>query len=102
MTNIFVLALLYSDSPIPKSNAQANANLSSILHEVRGTSQLEVRVGYFGYCVRRPNIGWICSSDGQALLEQFGPDQDPLNLLWIANRFQSDTVFTGLMYVLSK
>lgn len=97
MTGIYVLDLSYSNGTAPSSNTQANANLSGILTAAKGGSRLEVRAGYFGYCVRDARVNWICSSDGPALLDQFGPDQDPLNIIWTMNQFQSRALFSGLM-----
>ena len=97
MTGIYVLELAYSNGTAQSSNTQANANLSGILRAARGASKLEIRAGYFGYCVRDAGVSWICSSDGAALLDQFGPDQDPLNIIWTMTQFQSRVLFTGLL-----
>ena len=98
MTGIYVLHLAYSNGTAPSSNTQANTNLSGLLTAAKGASRLEVRAGYFGYCVRDAGVNWICSSDGAALLDQFGPDQDPLNIVWTMNQFQSRVLFSGLMW----
>lgn len=96
MTNISVLEFAYSNGTVPASNTQANANVSVALQAIKGASRIYVRAGYFGYCVRTAGVSWLCSSNGAALLEQFGPAQDPLNIIWMATRFQSDVLFTGL------
>ena len=98
MTNIHVLQLAYSNGTIPSGNTQANTNLSSVLQGFKGISRLQTRTGYFGYCVRSAGVSWLCSGDASALLDQFGPAQDPLNIIWAATRFQDDVLFSGLMY----
>jgi hypothetical protein len=99
MTNIYVLELAYSNGTTPAGNTQANANISSMLSTAKSDARLQIRTGYFGYCVRSAGVSWLCSSDAAGLLEQFGAEQDPLNIIWTVTRFQDEVLFTGLMQV---
>jgi hypothetical protein len=53
MADIFVLELAYNNGTAPRSNLQANFDLNEVLSTMKGSSRLKIRVGYFGYCVRR-------------------------------------------------
>lgn len=61
-----------------------------------GNAQLEVRVGYFGLCVNNGG-SFLCSNNATALAEQASIDQDPLNLIWVAETFKNSIVFPYLL-----
>lgn len=56
-----------------------------------------MRVGYFGICVTPDGGGFLCSNNATALAEQINIDQDPLNLIWVAQTFKDAVVFPYLM-----
>jgi exonuclease-1 len=60
---------------------------------------MEVRVGYFGICMGPVSGGdnFVCSSNATALSSLLRPDQDPLNLIWVASTFKDAVVFPYLM-----
>jgi len=58
---------------------------------------LEVRVGYFGLCITPDGHSYLCSNNATLLAEQISLDQDPLNLIYIANTFKNDVVFPYLL-----
>jgi hypothetical protein len=60
---------------------------------------LQVRVGYFGLCVNPDGSGnsWLCSNNATALAYHVSVDEDPLNLIWVANRFQETLVISYLL-----
>lgn len=96
MTNIYVLGFSYINST-PSDLSPIGRNLSQTLSGMKGSAQLEVRTGYFGMCVRQRGIVWLCSSDANGLAQQFGPDNDPLDLIGTAARFKDDVIFSGLL-----
>lgn len=94
-----MLEITYGNSFLPPDGIQTNNNLSSMLRSMKANATLDVRVGYAGMCVRESDVSWICASDSKPMLKQFGPDRDPLNLIWIAHEFRSKAIFPGFMYV---
>lgn len=107
MTGIYILELKYaassssssSSAAAPSSAAQGNSTLTSVFATAATHATLKTRTGFFGMCAQGDGAIWICSSDGPALLAQFGAHKDPLNLIWITHQFQSTVVFSGFMYV---
>ncbi|KAF1815827.1 hypothetical protein P152DRAFT_411020 [Eremomyces bilateralis CBS 781.70] len=99
MIGIYVLGIRYAKVSSASSDSQANPSLVSTIYSVQGNATLDVRVGYFGICVRQSGVAWVCSSSGPALVEQVGADRDPLNLIWLADRFKSDTLFSGFIFL---
>jgi hypothetical protein len=57
----------------------------------------EVRVGYFGICWTADGSSYLCSNNATSLVGGVGPDQDPLNLVWIAQTFKDAVVFPYLL-----
>ncbi|KAJ4357035.1 hypothetical protein N0V95_002841 [Ascochyta clinopodiicola] len=96
MTNVYVLGVKYVNSTEISPNPLAQS-LSVVLNDHKGSSQLEVRAGYFGMCVRQRGIIWICSRDTDSLAEQVGFDNDPLNLIGTVSRFRDGVLFSGLL-----
>ncbi|KAH4080810.1 hypothetical protein HBI38_228650 [Parastagonospora nodorum] len=96
MTNIYILGMSYANSTHqsmgPNRQSQFNA-----LQSLRGTAQLEVRVGYFGMCVRQQSILWLCTSDASLLTQEIGAMNDPLDLIGAASSFKDDVLFSGVM-----
>lgn len=70
----------------------------SAIGNIVGAANIEVRVGYFGLCVNNGG-SWLCSNNATALADQASIDQDPLNLIWVANTFKDAVVFPYLMLV---
>jgi hypothetical protein len=98
MTNVYVLGLSYTNST-PANLDPAQKILSTTLSDLKGSSELEVRAGYFGMCVRQRGIVWLCSSDHRGLAEQIGPENDPLNLIGAAAKFKDDVLFSGILFM---
>ena len=98
MTNIYILGLSYTNST-PSNLSPIMRNLSDTLNSFKGSSQLEVRAGYFGLCIRQRGVVWLCSSDADGLAQQIGPENDPLNLIGAAANFRSDVIFSGLLFM---
>lgn len=63
---------------------------------------MEVRVGFFGICISPDNGAFICNANATALAEIVTVDQDPLNVIWLAERFKDTVVFPYLMWVLPR
>ncbi|KAH7396133.1 Ca2+ regulator and membrane fusion protein Fig1-domain-containing protein [Pyrenochaeta sp. MPI-SDFR-AT-0127] len=98
MTNIYILGLSYTNSTPSNLNA-ITQNLSETLNGFKGSAHLEVRIGYFGMCVRQRGIVWLCSSDTEGLAQQIGSENDPLDLIGTASKFKSDVLFSGLLFM---
>ncbi|KAL5048428.1 hypothetical protein BDW71DRAFT_205545 [Aspergillus fruticulosus] len=69
--------------------------------DVSSTGNLEVRVGYFGFCVTSTSInsdeGWICERKAGDLARRIDADWDPLNLLAIADNFKDEVILSVII-----
>lgn len=84
MNDIYILGLRYG------SGADVDNEVSS---------QLKVRVGYFGICAQRNvETQWFCASGEQGIKSViFESDADPLGIIEIGAHFRKDVVFSGLL-----
>lgn len=98
MTNIYLFGLSYANSTSEGFN-EVTRNLAETLSTYKGASQLEVRAGYFGLCVRQNGVLWFCSSDANGLALQIGLRNDPLNLIGAASKFREEVIFSGLLFM---
>lgn len=102
--NIYLISLSYQKTPASTSDNSSlvNPTLTSTFGALTNNTLLEVRAGYFGICVKGGNDQalWLCGSDTAKIARQFQPQQDPLNLIWVATRYKNGIVFSGLMYLL--
>jgi hypothetical protein len=96
MTNVYVMGLSYTNST-PSNLSPIGKSLSSALNKSKGSTQLEVRTGYFGICVRQRGVVWICSSDANGLAQQIGPENDPLDLIGAGAKFKDNVLFSGVL-----
>jgi hypothetical protein len=96
MTNVFILGLSYTNST-PSDLDSNGRGLPATVNEFKGDSQLDVRAGYFGMCVRQRGVVWLCSSDAVGLAVQIGQENDPLDLIGAAAKFKDDVIFSGLL-----
>lgn len=96
MTNIFVLALSYRNSTLEDAGSTQRA-ISETLNQLAISARLEVRIGYYGLCVRQNGVVWLCSSDAHGLQEQIGSNNDPLGLIKAGSQFKDDVLFSGLL-----
>lgn len=72
--------------------------MGTIADQVGPDATLTVRVGYFGICLSlNHSKGFVCSDSVQYLAGQLTPAQDPLNLIWQAQRLKNDILFSPLM-----
>ena len=88
--------LTQNSRPVP-STAQANFGVHTAISNIVGRAQMEARVGYFGICVNPDGGAWLCSNNATVLANQVSMDQDPLNLIWLAEQFKDMIVFPYLM-----
>jgi hypothetical protein len=72
---------------------------SGPIKTIVGHAMLEVRVGYFGVCVTQDGTSFLCSNNATALAQNINIDQDPLNLIWVAQTFKDAVVFPYLLSV---
>ncbi|PMD51401.1 uncharacterized protein K444DRAFT_601714 [Hyaloscypha bicolor E] len=104
MNNVYLLSLSYASTPSHQDAVQVNPSISTTFANLTTPAPaLEVRVGYMGFCMPDSTGDWICSRHAKSLAKTINNTHtsssgDPLNLLWIANNFQSQIVFDGLIF----
>lgn len=72
---------------------------------MKNTRDIEIRMGYFGFCLINGHTrATDCSGDLRMLAaivqdtsSAEGTTPDPLNLLWLAKIFHEDTIIGALM-----
>lgn len=111
MSNVYLASFSYANDSSPTSHYdsdQVNPSIFSTFENLisaNGTtiSTLEIRVGYLGFCMPDFAGNWICSRDASSFVEIINSTEstsgDPLNILWIAKNFQTQIIFSGLLYV---
>jgi hypothetical protein len=84
MSSIYVLGLQYNTSAGTESNV---------------TTQLQMRVGYFGLCAQRNvETQWFCARGGQGIRSVIvGSNEDPLDIIKAGANFKNDVLFSGLL-----
>jgi len=95
--NIFLISFYYSSYTPTYSPTQVDPDIVTAIANIVGTAQLEVRVGYFGICMNADGGSWLCSNNATALAERIGVQQDPFNLVWVAQTFRDMVVFPYLL-----
>jgi hypothetical protein len=93
------MSLFYQNHNPTTSTAQLNPALLPKLANITSQANLEVRVSYFGVCVREAGKSWSCSSNPSVIASGIDSRADPLNLIWIAGRFRSQIVTSIPLYV---
>ena len=96
ITDIFLISFYYQSYTPTFNTAQVDPAVVSAIKNIVGGAQLEVRVGYFGICVN-PGGSFLCSNNATSLAAQTSIDQDPLNLIWVAETFKNSVVFPYLL-----
>ncbi|KAI9822283.1 MAG: hypothetical protein M1827_000001 [Pycnora praestabilis] len=97
--NIYLISLYYQSYPPTFDPSQVDPGVSAAIANIVGRAQLEVRVGYFGICINPDGGAFLCSNNASSLASQVSVDQDPLNLIWVANTFKDNIVFPYLIIV---
>ena len=95
--NIFLISLYYKSYPPIFDASQVDPGVTTAIANIVGQAELEVRVGYFGICINPDGGSFLCSNNASSLATQVSVDQDPLNLIWVANTFKDNIVFPYLM-----
>jgi ABC-type uncharacterized transport system auxiliary subunit len=102
LRDLYLLSFSYTGSATTVAdNTMTSSNVSLAIAGLAGNgAALQVRVGYFGYCLVHGAVT-TCSTDADSLaaLLQGAGWSDPLNLLYVAKSFHNDTIFSGLMSV---
>lgn len=93
---IYLISLYYQGYTPTYDPAQVDPGVTAAIANIVGQATLEVRVGYFGICVDADG-SFLCANNATALAEQVSIDQDPLNLIWVAETFKNEIVFPYLM-----
>lgn len=96
---IFLLSVSYQKSTPTLDPAQVDYSVHTAISNIVCDAQLQVRVGYFGLCVNPDGSGnsWLCSNNATTLAYHISADQDPMNLIWVANRFKETLVISYLL-----
>lgn len=76
---------------------QVDPGVTAAIANLVGAAQLEVRVGYFGICITPDGGSFLCSNNATLLAQQLSIDEDPLNLIWVAETFKDSVVFPYLL-----
>lgn len=97
--SIFLINLWYDRSSPQYDPAQVDPGASRAIGNIVGNAQLEARVGYFGICINPDGSSWLCSANASSLAAQVSVDQDPLNLIWVAQTFKESIVFPYLLII---
>ncbi|MCJ1297340.1 hypothetical protein MMC08_000126 [Hypocenomyce scalaris] len=97
--NIFLISLYYQTYPPTFDPSQVDPGVTTAIANIVGQAKLQVRVGYFGICVNPNGGAFLCSNNATSLASQVSVDQDPLNLIWVANTFKNSIVFPYLIIV---
>ncbi|KAM7204631.1 Ca2+ regulator and membrane fusion protein Fig1 domain containing protein [Rhypophila sp. PSN 637] len=97
--DIFLLSIYYQQYTAVPDTAQVDYNVNTAIRNIVGNAHLQARVGYFGICVNPDGGSWICSNNATSLVTQVSPDDDPLNLIWLASQFKDMIVFPYLIII---
>ena|SRR5436190_22581441 len=81
------------------TKSQVNINVPTLFRQlvIPHHATLEVRTGYFGLCLQTAGGPWLCSTSADGLATFFNVTQDPLNLIWAAEKFRTDIVSPWLV-----
>ncbi|KAI5302901.1 hypothetical protein KEM56_000238 [Ascosphaera pollenicola] len=94
--DIFLVSMYYDNYAPVIDGAQADPAFASAIQNVVGGAELEVRVGYFGICIQPDRGSFVCNNNATILADIVNADQDPLNLIWVAQTFRDAVVFPYL------
>lgn len=94
---IFLISFWYQSYTPTYDTQQVDPGVTAAIANIVGQAQMEVRVGYFGLCINPDGGSFLCSNNATLLAEQISIDQDPLNLIWVAETFKDEVVFPYLM-----
>ncbi|KAL0637794.1 hypothetical protein Q9L58_003184 [Maublancomyces gigas] len=97
--SIFLMNLWYDRAAPQYDPAQVAPGASRAIGNIVGNARLETRVGYFGICINPDGSSWLCSANASSLAAQVDVDQDPLNLIWVAQTFRESIVFPYLLII---
>ncbi|KAL4900667.1 Ca2+ regulator and membrane fusion protein Fig1-domain-containing protein [Aspergillus multicolor] len=103
MRNVYILAFSYraDDGDIAIPNTVLNPSLYDVVANVSSTGALEVRVGYFGFCIASASLdainGWVCKRDAAILASRLNAAIDPLNLLAVAANFKDEVILSVII-----
>lgn len=105
VVDIYVMSISYNpDAPTEVPSGDSNT-LSKAFHDYLSVENKiqEVRVGYLGLCARTNVDLWICQASPYSLIQALGEaDQtDPLNLIWLGDRFRNEALPSTLLCVKS-
>lgn len=91
-----MLAIGYGEAASVETSDENSNILPGTMDMSTGARDLlqEVRVGYFGLCARTVSNGWICNRSAPYVVSRLKDSgvADTLNLLWLADTFQSEAI----------
>ena len=95
--NIYLISLYYHKYSPTFAPAQIDPGVTTAIVNIVGSADLNVRVGYFGVCIQPDGGAYMCNQNVSALADLVSVDQDPMNLIWVAQTFKDAIVFPYLM-----
>ncbi|KAK9470084.1 Ca2+ regulator and membrane fusion protein Fig1-domain-containing protein [Dipodascopsis tothii] len=95
LPKIYLLRMAYNDGTV----TVVDSNTAVALAQYVGKTDLEVRIGYFGVCANLAPPVWFCSSNVTVLANQLDDTDDPLNILYVAQKFRHVIVFPYLVII---
>lgn len=63
------------------------------------STTIELRANYFGLCARKPETEWQCASRKSNIEDEITSDEDPEDLLGLAESIKSEILFPGIQWV---
>ncbi|KAK1676415.1 Ca2+ regulator and membrane fusion protein Fig1-domain-containing protein [Colletotrichum godetiae] len=101
LNGLCLISLSYSSEPSGTSSNQTETGSNSNT-TTADRPPLEVRVGYFGMCIKSMNQ-WVCSTNSRVLdsfaqRTQQGEGSDSALLTLAADRFREEIIFKGLLF----
>lgn len=105
MKSVYLLSLSYTVDRAPgNSTLQADPDAGSCFANYIANnidSKRQVNIGFMAMCLQLRSGTWCCGSKAQDMANliqnQTSSDGDPVNLIWIAEKFRTKIVFDGLM-----
>ncbi|OTA58456.1 hypothetical protein K449DRAFT_354771, partial [Hypoxylon sp. EC38] len=106
LRSVYLLSLSYKPNPTaPLTDPlQVNPSMGTTFSDTLGRSNStiqQINVSHMSICIELLSGTWICGSNAQELVNDImgDPESDPFNLVWAADKFQSESTFYPLFFV---
>ncbi|KAI1386242.1 Ca2+ regulator and membrane fusion protein Fig1-domain-containing protein [Hypoxylon trugodes] len=106
LRNVYLISLSYKSkgtAPLTdplQVNPSISDTFSSALSHSNSTIQ-QINISHMSICIQLLSDAWICGSNAQDLVNDIkgDPQSDPFNLVWVADKFQSESTFYPLYFI---